>query len=205
MANNSKRTKGGPNKQAARAAKQRREQRLIEVDPLFHGSPPYAGYRSWLIPNPMTGGFDLEPTAPMDSRLYFARVQELLLPLYRGRVPLAATYLDDRIKSGFIVLADDDEPDAQVSVVPVAVFAEYVGHGDGNDGRRSQEVCPQLNCGGAVHLADEHAVWIHLHHLHAGGHFLLNDRDAVRLTIPPHSPGEDWRFVSVGQGATPVG
>ncbi|MFD3676851.1 hypothetical protein [Streptomyces sp. NPDC058613] len=54
MAKKRKDNKGGPNKQAARVAKQRREQRLLEMNPLFHGRPPYDGYREWLTPNPLT-------------------------------------------------------------------------------------------------------------------------------------------------------
>ncbi|MEU5431579.1 hypothetical protein AB0H73_39090 [Streptomyces olivoreticuli] len=200
MAKNGKGKKGGPNKQA-RAARLCREQRLLEMDPLFHGRPPYAGYREWLAPNPLTGKFDLAATAPMNSRLYFARLEELLLPIYRGRVPLAATYLDDRIKAGAIVHADGDEPDARVNVVPVAVMAEQIGQGDGHG---HQEVCPQLNCGGGNHLASEHRVWTHLHHLHAAGRLLVNDRDAIRLTAPPRAPGEGWRFVSTGPESTPA-
>ncbi|NUK23705.1 hypothetical protein [Streptomyces lunaelactis] len=196
VAKNRKSNKNGPNKQAARAARQRREQRLLEINPLFHGSPPYEGYREWLLPNPLTGKFDLHSNAPMESRLYFARIEDLLLPLYRGKVPMAATYLDDRIKSGVIVLADDDGPDAHVTVLPVTEFARQVGH---DDGQGHQEVCPRLNCAGSTHVEDEHRVWVHLHHLHAAGSLLINDRDAIRLTVPPNNAGDSWQFVATGQ------
>ncbi|MGK5628448.1 hypothetical protein [Streptomyces sp. URMC 123] len=203
MAKNRKGSKAGPNKQAARAVRRRREQRLLEMDPLFHGNPPYEGYREWLLPDPLTGVFELMPSAPTETRLFFARIEELLLPIYRGRVPLAATYLDDRIRQGVIVLADGDGPDARVSAVPVARFAERVG--DDEHGHGHREICPQLNCGDGVHVPEEHQVWVHLHHLHAAGRLLMNDRDAIRLTAPPREPGERWQFFSAGPGdARPV-
>ncbi|MFG2716202.1 hypothetical protein ACGFX2_37575 [Streptomyces goshikiensis] len=197
MARNRKANKPGPNKQAARVAKQRREQRLLEINPLFHGSPPYEGYREWLTPNPLTGRFDLQATAPMDTRIFFTRIEELLLPIYRGRVPMAATYLDDRIKAGFIVYAEGDDPHDTVSAVPVAEFADRVGS---HDGAGHQDVCPRLNCSGKQHVAAEHRIWIHLHHLHASGRLLMNNHDAIRLTIPPLAPGESWQFVSADHG-----
>ncbi|MFD9574533.1 hypothetical protein ACFWBI_32520 [Streptomyces sp. NPDC059982] len=202
MAKKRKDNKGGPNKQAARVAKQRRKQRLLEMNPLFHGKPPYDGYQEWLTPNPLTGRFDLQAAAPMDTRIFFARIEELLLPIYQGRVPMAATYLDDRIKAGFIVYAQGDDPNDTVNVVPVAEFAEKVGV---HDGTGHQDVCPRLNCSGKQHVAAEHRIWVHLHHLHASGRLLLNNHDAIRLTIPPQAPGEAWQFVSASPSEEHVG
>ncbi|MFC0602286.1 hypothetical protein [Streptomyces palmae] len=193
MAKNRKGRNGGPNKQAARAARRRREQRLLEMDPLFHGNPPYEGYREWLVPSPLTGRFELAASAPMESRQYFARIEELLLPIYRGRLPVAATHLDDWIKSGVIALANADGPQVPASVVPVAEFAQRISS---DDGHGHHEVCPQLSCCGGVHVSSEHRVWVHLHQLHAAGRLLLNDHDAIRLTAPPRQPGDKWQFLS---------
>lgn len=80
---------------------------------------------------------------------------------------------------------------ARASLVRVAEFAECLGP---DDGHGHQEICPHLNCGGGIHAAGEHKVSIHLHQLHAAGRLLLNDHDAIRLTLPPCEPGETWRF-----------
>ncbi|MER5886997.1 hypothetical protein ABT160_24500 [Streptomyces sp. NPDC001941] len=193
MAKNRKTSRPGPNKQATRVAMQRKAQRLLETDPLFHGSPPYEGYREWLVPNPRTGRFDLSASAPADTRAFIERIEKLLLPLYQGRVPSAATYLDDRIKEGVLVFAEGDDAHHKVREIPVTEFAAQMGsHHEEDD---HHEVCPQLNCVGEQHVAAEHRVWIHFHHLHASGQLLLNDRDAIRFTIPPQSPGGAWQFV----------
>lgn len=139
-------------------------------------------------------------TAPPETRAYFARMAKLLVPIYRGKVPMAATYLDDRIKSGVIVLAHGDGDGAGASVLPVADLAAELGEETEHCRSHPPEICPQLNCAGEVHMTNEHRVWAHLHHLHAAGRFLLNDKDAVRLTIRPDRPGERWQFIPTGPG-----
>ncbi|MDT0321439.1 hypothetical protein [Streptomyces millisiae] len=178
------------NKRAAKAAKLRREKRLLEMNPLFHGNPPYEGYREWVMPDPVTGTFILTSTAPFDTRLWFERVRSLLVPIYKGRVPVAATYLDEQIQEGAILVADSDDLTAGARRVPIAVFAEAAGDDEGPHA----EVCPRLNCAGGEHVLAEHKVWTHLHHLHAAGYLLLNDHNVVRRAMPPSRPGEGWRF-----------
>ncbi|MFB7982990.1 hypothetical protein [Streptomyces vinaceus] len=85
--------------------------------------------------------------------------------------------------------------------MPVTEFAEKVGD---HDGTGHQDVCPRLNCSGTKHVAAEHRIWVHLHHLHASGRLLMNNSDAIRLTIPPQAPGEDWQFVSIGHSSEHV-
>lgn len=133
----------------------------------------------------------------MDTRVFFRRIEELLLPIYGKRVPLAATYLDDRIKAGFIAYGESDDPAAPVTAMPVTEFAEKV---TSHDGTGHPKVCPQLNCAGQRHVSAEHRIWVHLHHMHAAGRLLMNDNDVLRLTIPPQAVGGQWRFVSSGRG-----
>ncbi|MET9396072.1 hypothetical protein [Kitasatospora sp. NPDC002965] len=198
MSTNRRHQRRGPNSQASA----HREQRQLKTDPLYYGDPPYGGYREWLRPNPATGLFEVLDSAPEDTQRWAARVRDLLMPLYRGRVPFAATYLDDRIQSGVIPLAEGDEPAMRVRPLAVADFAAAVtaqATGDGHGGRHpGEDICPQLNCHDGDHHADEHRIWVHLHHLHARGALLVDDQDRIRMTVPPQRPGEAWTFVTPG-------
>ncbi|WP_331765715.1 hypothetical protein [Embleya sp. NBC_00896] len=119
---------------------------------------------------------------------------------------MGATYLDDRIREGTVVVVDGDGPDARAMLLPIAQFADSLtddrDHGHPQD---HKEVCPRLHCHGNVHLPEEHKVWVHLHHLHTAGRLLLNDNDAVRLAVPPREPGERRAFVSWHGPAGTVG
>ncbi|MEV7123754.1 hypothetical protein [Kitasatospora griseola] len=151
---------------------------------------------------------ELLDSVPEDTRQWVARVEDLLLPLYRGRVPVAATYLDDLIQSGVITLAEGHGPTLRVRPLTVADFAAAVaGHGadDGHAGEHPEEdICPRLNCHDGAHRADEHLIWGHLHHLHAQGALLVDDQSCVRMTVPPQRPGGAWTFVTSG-GAPAAG
>ncbi len=186
----------GPDKQAAR----RRKERQLAAAPLLHGSPPFGGYKEWLIPNATTGRFELKADAPHDTRAYFGRLEELLLPLYGGRIPLAATYLDDRIAEGVIPLAVADK----VRPVPLHELATLLEHrGDDGHIKDHDDVCPKLNCADGQHDPSEHAVWQHAHHLHAAGLLLLDDQDVLHLAQPPCRPGEPWRLLDHALPAVP--
>ncbi len=122
-------------------------------------------------------------------------------------MPIAATYLDDRIQSGVIPVAEGDGPSARVRVITIDDFASFAGdcsaHDEDGSVHRHAEICPKLNCRGGFHMGNEHRVWVHMHHLHAAGALLVDDQDNVRLSVPPQRPGEGWRFVSQGGESTP--
>lgn len=185
----------GPDKQAAR-----RKQRQMVSEPLFRQRPPFQGYQEWLIPHAQTGRFEMNADAPPESRAYFARLEELLLPLYGGRIPLAATYLDDRIREGSIPLAGP----GTVRRIPLGELAGQLGdRGKPDASECGADVCPQLNCASGSHDLSEHAVWQHVHHLHAAGLLLLDDHDVLHLAEPPRQPGGRWRLMDEETAAAP--
>ncbi|MCM2431071.1 hypothetical protein [Streptomyces sp. RKAG337] len=188
----------GPDKQAAR----RRQQRQMASAPLFHQRPPFQGYQEWLIPHSATGRFMVNADAPAESRAFFSRLEELLLPLYGGRIPLAATYLDDRIREGSIPLAGSGPH--MVRRIPIRELAAHLGdHGQPDATECASDLCPQLNCSSGSHDQAEHAVWQHVHHLHAAGRLLLDDHDVVHLAEPPRQPGGRWRLMDEETVAAP--
>ena len=183
-----RKARSGPDKQASR----RRKERQLAAAPLLHGRPPFEGYREWLVPSPATGRFELNADAPPDTRAYFARLEDLLLQLYGGRIPLAATYVDDRIAEGTIPLAAS----GMVRSVPVQELAALLTNRRGQaDTPNHLDVCPRLNCVDGQHEQAEHIVWKHLHHLHAAGLLLLDDHDVLHLAQPPRRPGGQWRLM----------
>ncbi|WP_413755052.1 hypothetical protein [Streptomyces sp. MMBL 11-3] len=187
--------RAGPDKQAAR----RRQQRQLAKAPLFYERPPFQGYQEWLIPQ-ADGRFEVNSDTPPESRAYFARLEQLLLPLYDGRIPLAATYLDDRISEGSIPLAGP----GTVSKVPLDQFAAHLGdHGNHAVTGHDSSPCPQLSCTGEDHDQAEHTIWQHLHHLHRAGFVLLDDLDVLHLAQPPRQRGGRWRLLDQETTAAP--
>ncbi|MFJ9775768.1 hypothetical protein ACIRVF_31770 [Kitasatospora sp. NPDC101157] len=118
-------------------------------------------------------------------------VEGLLLPLYGRRVLLAATYLDDRISSGVLRIAEGDGPDAKVAVSSVVQLAEVV---DGCEDGGRHEDCPRLNCTETAHMESEHRTGFH--HLHAASALLVDNADAIRFAVPPRRVGQGWFLVS---------
>ncbi|MFE1781268.1 hypothetical protein ACFW9F_01405 [Streptomyces sp. NPDC059506] len=94
-------------------------------------------------------------------------------PLYGGRVPKAALYLDELIDSGHLPMLQGEEG----SLVPVEEMAALMGGTDGGGIRES------------------------LHNLHAVGALLVvtgpdEDVAGVRLVAKrPDAPGQPWQFV----------
>ncbi|MFG3230032.1 hypothetical protein ACGF07_35330 [Kitasatospora sp. NPDC048194] len=178
-----------PGKHPARAAQLRRR---LRESPLFASPPPFEGYEEWIIPGP-DGRPVLQETAPQDTRDW-AEHMALLSPLYGGRIPWAATQLDEMIRTKTLVRASATTP-GEVETIGLHDFAEQAGlpdedhhcHGD-------EDVCPGISCTDAGHDQAEHAVWLHFHHLHADGLIVVDERGAFHLSKPPTRPGDGWQL-----------
>ncbi|QES27236.1 hypothetical protein DEJ47_12900 [Streptomyces venezuelae] len=111
-------------------------------------------------PNPITGTFMLEPTAPPETVQFF-RAMEELLPIYGGSIPESAALLDQVLRQDVIGVLD---PGGQKGkALPVAEFAATAGVGP-----------------------DE--LRVHAHHLHASGALAVTRKGLLQTIAGARMP-----------------
>lgn len=137
--------------------KQRRERtETPAVEDIWWGEP--------LTPNPITGRFELQPTAPPDTVEFFRQMEELV-PLYGGSVPESAAQLDAVARRGteLGILGWPGIPAGRGFTVTVGELAAQAGIS-----------------------VDE--LRLHLHHMHASGILAVTQDGLLRFregAVPP--------------------
>ncbi|MFE4796169.1 hypothetical protein ACFRFL_13895 [Streptomyces sp. NPDC056708] len=195
-----KTNKSARDKQIARQ-KAARQARAAEYS-RWSSLPPFAPYREWVqLPEHLTGPVGAlmpEQVAEVseEAREFLDRVIELA-PLYGGRLPMAALYLDMQISAGELNVALFGETD-MVRQLPVGLLAASLsdqGHLD-----RLREENPDVELPEQVEELTTEEWGRQLHSLHALGYLILDDAHVVNLAMPPKTAGERWqingRFVS---------
>ncbi len=99
-------------------------------------------------------------------------------PVYSGRVPFAALFLDRLIRSGKIPFGLAEDPD-HCRVVTLPQVAADIAAKSGEPPVPTDQV-------GML-----------LHELHAGGWLVVDDNHVVRNAIPPSRPGGKWLILGV--------
>lgn len=157
-----------PKQRSARTKQLQRERRQREqraaAYPLYAMQPPYTPYEQWIS---LPAGAVIDPwpeSLPGGSAARFHATVSRLLPLYAGKLPLAAVYLDQQIERGILHIADPEDPEliAKVPVAEVAaLFAadDVIGPaGDAGYGGLLHE----LHFHGALVVDDHHVICFNL-------------------------------------------
>ncbi|WP_411090820.1 hypothetical protein [Streptomyces sp. 049-1] len=150
-------------KRLARQAAARASRTLADACPLFVQRPPFHGYDKWMTPTPGA-------VPPADMPENAATVYEIvtaLAPLYEGQVPYAAIVLEQQIRSGVLLVANDAGGVVRVPVPDMAtVLADTADYAE------------------ALPVSDEvldSDVGRLLHELHALAALVVDDRGVVGL------------------------
>ncbi|MFJ5156355.1 hypothetical protein ACIQCF_33305 [Streptomyces sp. NPDC088353] len=130
--------------------------------PLYALRPPYSGYEHWLTPV-------ADAPAATDLSDGAAAVHATIVsvaPLYQGKVPLAAVFLEQQIRRGVLHLA---QPLGEVASVPLpdmaTVLADTAAH-------FAAEPAPEDDTADVGRL---------LHELHALAALVVDDQHVIRL------------------------
>ena len=137
--------------------------------------PPGTGYDEWIHVSP-----DMDPSGINDPRLTGEALELMhcfarLGPLYNGKVPMAAVFLDGLIDTGHLPLFGHDDSG---QLVPIEEMAARMYGDVSHDSVRDS-----------------------LHRLHAAGALLVfsheeHDVSYVRIVAKrPDEPGDPWQFV----------
>ncbi|SCD57334.1 hypothetical protein GA0115240_115014 [Streptomyces sp. DvalAA-14] len=172
----------------------RRDGRRLTEYPLFFSPPPFEPYSEWInVPDEAKDLMEYpfpESVEVSDGTKDMADLIIKLGPRYRGKVPLAALYLDQQLAGGIVNVAITGQPD-RFRPVPLDDLVasirspEYV--------QELKEKYPQatedLEPDGTV--TDEGAAW-YIHQLHAHGCLVMDDSHVMNLAIPAQRPGGEW-------------
>lgn len=142
----------------------------VSPDPLAACPPPYAPYRQWLrLPvQPAVVSSQVAEELGGQAAAFMRRLGGLG-PLYGGRVPLAAVFLQEAIRAGVLPVAVHGQPGRPL-LVPVAELAAALP--------------------AATSSASE--VGKVLHELHRAGHIVMDDLNVLHQAVPPAGPDDAW-------------
>lgn len=136
--------------------------------------PPGQGYDEWIHVRPDMDAAQISDPRLSGEALAVMQCLSYLGPLYGGRVPKAAIYLDGLIDTGSLPLLQDGK---KSTLVPLEEITQLFGGTSPADVRES------------------------IHNLHSAGALLVetdteHDVSYVRLVAKrPEAPGQPWQFV----------
>jgi hypothetical protein len=172
------------NKRLARARAQR-ERRSAQY-PLWHNRPPYAPYAEWIrVPEgAATRGLHGAGLPPGDREFLDDLVR--LGPVYAGRVPMAALYLEQQIQRGHIFIAAPGAPETDgAHRLTIAELQSDVR--DPAYLAQLDEMFPQAQFAPVAGDSAEDVGHI-LHRLHFQGVLVMNDLHVLHPQLPGLMP-----------------
>ncbi|MCO6011520.1 hypothetical protein NE236_41875 [Actinoallomurus purpureus] len=170
----------------------RREARAPKC-PLFELRPPFEAYSEWItVPAHIKDFGDhrasRDPRLDAEMRKFVTTVIKLG-PLYQGRVPTAALYLDDQMSRGTVAFGVPDSPGL---CAPYSLDALVDQLSDPEFYRAFREENPEIQLPEQLRPIEAGMVPQFVHELHMHGVVIMDDDQVLNLALPPQAPGDGW-------------